>query len=441
MLACRLGHTPKMDVVKQFVAASEWPTAKKSAVLALGVGLPVLLVQGAIGHLGFAHADGAVDMRWFDLMVACFIGHAVITGAISAYVAARGHEGRWTAWLFLLPYLALVAALAYGFGLGSTVTSLPLVLPVMTASIFYNDLRYGIVAGTLAVAMFLAMGVALAFSEATYAPAFLDRRLEVLASPAVMIGSAGVILPEMVGAFLVAWIVTAALRRERARLTETRDRLDNALGLISKYVPAQLASGILSGTEAPSAGYRRQKVTSFFSDIVGFTELAEEMEPEELAAVLNEYFTVMAEIAERHHGTVDELQGDGLILVFGAPIFRTDREHALDAVRAASEMQAAIRGLNDQWLHSGVEVSITVRMGINTGVVTVGHFGTGNRLKYTVLGKHVNLAARVQAMCEPGKVLISNSTWLLVKDEVTARSLGQKGFKGITRPVEVHELV
>jgi class 3 adenylate cyclase len=126
--------------------------------------------------------------------------------------------------------------------------------------------------------------------------------------------------------------------------------------------------------------------------------------------------------------------------VFGAPTFRSDREHALDAVRAASEMQAAIAALNERWRHDGLDVAIQVRMGINTGVVTVGHFGSGTRLKYTVLGKHVNLAARIQAMCEPGKVLISHATWLLVQDHCEARSLREHRFKGITRPVEVHEL-
>jgi class 3 adenylate cyclase len=257
----------------------------------------------------------------------------------------------------------------------------------------------------------------------------------------VVFAGAAILVPAIVVSLAMVLLLTEAYRRERAALSSTQDQLSDAVGLISKYVPAELASGLLAGTEAPSSGYKRQKVTSFFSDIVGFTELAEEMEPEDLARMLNEYFTEMAGIAERHHGTVDELQGDGLILVFGAPTFRSDREHALDAVRSASEMQRAIAGLNEKWSRDGLDVAIEVRMGINTGVVTVGHFGSGNRLKYTVLGKHVNLAARIQAMCEPGSVLISHATWLLVHDDVESRSLGLQEFKGITRPVEVHKLV
>jgi class 3 adenylate cyclase len=304
---------------------------------------------------------------------------------------------------------------------------------------FWYETRKSSFALALVVVGVSAIVVAI-FLGADYAPGLLDRSIDAQGTPAALLAGVPLLLVPLVGAILFLMAAGAAYRRERAALAATRDQLSEAVGLISKYVPAELASGILSGTEVPSGGYRRQKVTSFFSDIVGFTELAEEMEPEDLARVLNEYFSEMAGIADRHHGTVDELQGDGLILVFGAPTFSSDREHALDAVRAASDMRAGVANLNDRWRQAGIDVRISVRMGINTGVVTVGHFGSGNRLKYTVLGKHVNLAARIQAMCEPGKVLISHATWLLVKDECVARSLGEHAFKGITRPVEVHEL-
>jgi class 3 adenylate cyclase len=327
----------------------------------------------------------------------------------------------------------------YVAGDGNAVVIYPALAPMLIIPMLF-DAAKSIYINVLAISSLVAVAVATAMGLA-YAPAIVQRSLDVYQSPAVQMGVIALIIPPAVIGAILMVIVGAATRRERAMLAETRDRLDSAVSLISRYVPAELASGILAGTEAPATGYRRQKVTSFFSDIVGFTELAEEMEPEDLARILNEYFTDMAAIAERHHGTVDELQGDGLILVFGAPTFRSDREHALDAVRAASDMQATIGSLNDRWRHDGLDVAIQVRMGINTGVVTVGHFGSGNRLKYTVLGKHVNLAARIQAMCEPGRVLVSHATWLLINDDVETRSLGVREFKGITRPVEVHELV
>ena len=435
-----VGHHRKVSLVERFVAATEWSTAKKTAVLALGLGLPLLVWQWGIGRIALSQSD-VIDLRWFDFLYACFVPHTALTGVVSAYVAARGREGRWTAWLFMLPYLALMAFAVHGFGVASALTFVPLLIPVITATILYDDLRFGIVAGTAAVAIVVGLGAAIGWGGTAYAPAFLDRRLEAVASPAVLVGLAAVILPEVIGGFALSWIVTAALRRKRMQLAEARDQLDTAVGLISRYVPAEVASGILSGSEQPSEGHKRQKVTVFFSDIVGFTDLAEELEPEDLALVLNEYFTEMTATAERHQGTVDELQGDGLIILFGAPTHVSDRDHALDAVHMAAEMQEAIARLNDRWEDAGITNRVTVRMGINTGVVTVGHFGSGGRMKYTVLGKHVNLAARIQAACEPGKVLMSHASWLLVRNDVEARPLGELEFKGIVRPVEVHELV
>jgi class 3 adenylate cyclase len=429
-----------MKPVERFVAASSWPTAKKSAVLALGVGLPVLLAQGAIGRLGFSHSDGAVDLRWFDFLVGCFIAHTVLTGVVSAYVAARGHEGRWTAWLFLLPYLALGAVLVYGFGVANTVTSLPLVIPVMSASIFYNDLRFGIVAGVIAVAIFVGMGVALALGGVTYAPAFLDRRLESVSSPGVLIGAGGVILPELIGGFVIAWTVTAALRRGRRRLADAHDRLKVAHGLIRRYVPEQVAEAVLSDTPEAIERHERRRLTIFFSDLVGFTDLSEELEPEDLAMVLHDYFTEMSAIAKRHGGTVDDLVGDAILVLFGAPDFTDDRDQSLRAVRMAVEMQEAMGPLNQRWASAGIPETLIVRMGINTGVATVGNFGSAERTKYTALGKQVNVAARIQSHCEPGKVLLSHATWLLVRDEIPCTPKGELTLKGLHKPMPAYEV-
>lgn len=197
-----------------------------------------------------------------------------------------------------------------------------------------------------------------------------------------------------------------------------QDPLYVAAQLIARYVPAELAEGILAGTENISEGHHRTKLTVFFSDIV------EELEPEDMAMVLNEYFTVMTDIAREHKGLVDELQGDALLIFFGAQDSTSDKERALNAVAMANEMQAAMEGLNERWRNEGITETMTVRMGINTGVVTVGNFGSVTRTKYAVLGKHVNIAARLQALCDPGRTLLSYSTYLLVKDQVNCTSRG-----------------
>jgi class 3 adenylate cyclase len=423
--------------VDRFVEASHWSTARRTAVFALGVFLPIQLVQYFASRPALARL-GLLDMRLFDLIFISLIGLSIVIGGASAFLASRGVPGDWTFYVYLGSYILVTAIGVYQFGVNSSAAFFPSLAPLLFIPIWF-DVRKTLFALGLSQVCLIAI-VAVTVANGTYAPGLLDRSVDAQGSlRALMAGIPILLLPLIAGlAFLM--VVGAALRLERSRLAATRDQLSEAVALISKYVPAELASGILSGDEAPSTGYRRQKVTSFFSDIVGFTELAEEMEPEELAVVLNEYFTEMASIAERNHGTVDELQGDGLILVFGAPAFHSDREHALDAVRTASEMQAEIGALNERWRQAGIDVTIEVRIGINTGVVTVGHFGTGNRLKYTVLGKHVNLAARVQAICEPGEILISKGTWLLVKDDVAVHPLGAHEFKGIARPVEVYQL-
>jgi len=210
--------------------------------------------------------------------------------------------------------------------------------------------------------------------------------------------------------------------------------------LIRRYVPEQVADAVLSGAPEAIERHERRKLTIFFSDLVGFTDLSEELEPEDLAMVLHDYFTEMSAIARRHAGTVDDLVGDAILVFFGAPEFTDDHDQALRAVRMAVEMQEAMGPLNRRWASAGIPETLQVRMGINTGVVTVGNFGSAERTKYTALGKQVNIAARIQSHCEPGKVLLSHATWLLVRDEITCTPKGELTLKGLHKPMPAYEV-
>lgn len=223
------------------------------------------------------------------------------------------------------------------------------------------------------------------------------------------------------------------------RLRDSENELDRASQLIRQYVPAQVAEEIMSGRYAVVDQHARRKITVFFSDLVGFTEIAERLEPEQLSQVLNQYFTEMTAIAQRHGGTVDELSGDAILVFFGAPHATTDKDHALRAIRMADEMQDKVGALNARWLASGVPVALKVRMGINSGIVTIGNFGSPGRMKYAAIGTHVNLAARLQAHCQPGQILLSHDTWLLVNDQVQCSQLGELNLKGIQQPVMAYE--
>lgn len=426
-----------MDLVDRFLTASEWSTAKKTSVMALGFWLPAQIIQYVAARAAVVGTT-YFDVRWLDLTYAVLIPLSIVVGGVSAWVASRDHAGEWTFYVLVVPYQLVLASVLYAAGSGNAAVFVPLVLPFLVVAAWF-DAGKALIVGSLVVATLLGLAAA-TLAGVPYAPAILERSIDAQASARVQLGGAAILAPAFVMGGVFVGIVGQGLRRDRARVVATRDQLDHAVALISRYVPAELASGILAGSERPDDGYRRQKVTVFFSDIVGFTDLAEELEPEDLARVLNEYFGEMTAIAGRHRGTVDELQGDGLIVLFGAPTHVSDREHALDAVAMASEMQEAIDRLNVHWQDAGIGEGVAVRMGINTGVVTVGHFGSGGRMKYTVIGKHVNLAARIQAACRPGRVLLSHATWLLVRDVVKAISLGDQEFKGIVRPVEVHEL-
>jgi class 3 adenylate cyclase len=241
----------------------------------------------------------------------------------------------------------------------------------------------------------------------------------------------------------IAALSEASMRNEfvtERTVARQKSQLQTSQLLLRRYVPEQVADAVVSNRSEAIERHERRKLTIFFSDLVGFTDLSDEMEPEDLATVLHDYFTEMSAIARRHGGTVDDLIGDAVLVLFGAPDFTDDRDQALRAVRMAVEMQAAMGALNQRWESAGIPEALSVRMGINTGLATVGNFGSAERTKYTALGKQVNVAARIQSQCEPGEVLISHPTWLLVREEITCMPKGELVLKGLRKPMPAYEV-
>jgi class 3 adenylate cyclase len=242
----------------------------------------------------------------------------------------------------------------------------------------------------------------------------------------------------VVSAALIESGVRAQFKAEKTVIRQ-RSQLEASQRLLRRYVPQQVADAVLSNRSDAIGRHERRKLTVFFSDLVGFTDLSDEMEPEDLATVLHDYFTEMSAIAQRHGGTVDDLIGDAVLVLFGAPDFTDDRDQALRAVRMALEMQQAMGPLNQRWASAGIPEALAVRMGINTGVATVGNFGSAERTKYTALGKQVNIAARIQSKCEPGRVLLGHATWLLVRDEIVCIPKGEYELKGLRKAMPTYE--
>ncbi|MFL6090084.1 MAG: adenylate/guanylate cyclase domain-containing protein [Aeromicrobium sp.] len=238
-------------------------------------------------------------------------------------------------------------------------------------------------------------------------------------------------------------IIESGMRRQfvaEKTVAHQQSQLQASQRLLRRYVPEQVADAVLSNTPEAIDRHERRKLTIFFSDLVGFTDLSEELEPEDLAMVLHDYFTEMSAIARHHGGTVDDLVGDAILVFFGAPERTDDHDQALRAVRMAVEMQAAMGPLNQKWEAAGIPETLRVRMGINTGIATVGNFGSEERTKYTALGKQVNIAARIQSQCEPGNVLLSHPTWLLVRDEISCTPKGELTLKGLHKPMPAFEV-
>ena len=206
---------------------------------------------------------------------------------------------------------------------------------------------------------------------------------------------------------------------------------------LRRYVSPQLAESILAGDTKVTLGSDRSFLTTFFSDIRGFTEMSERMEPEEIVEELNEYLTEMTEIVFKHGGTLDKYIGDAIMVFFGDPVPQED--HAERAVRMALEMRERISELTDGWREKYGE-PFEIGMGITTGWVTVGHVGSTVRSDYTVLGNQVNLASRLADRAEAGQILISDRTMSAVGEFVEGTVVDEIKLKGVNRPIQIYEI-
>src|SRR5581483_4366517 len=172
---------------------------------------------------------------------------------------------------------------------------------------------------------------------------------------------------------------------------------------ISRYLSPQVYKSIFSGQKDVTIHTERKKLTIFFSDIKDFTATTERMQPEQITALLNEYFTEMSTIALFHGGTIDKFVGDAMLVFFGDPETEGEIEDAKACIRMALDMQRRLAQLQIKWRNAGTENPFQVRMGINTGYCNVGNFGSADRMDYTIIGAEANLAARLQSIAGPGQ--------------------------------------
>jgi class 3 adenylate cyclase/tetratricopeptide (TPR) repeat protein len=202
------------------------------------------------------------------------------------------------------------------------------------------------------------------------------------------------------------------------------------------YIPSHLAQRILHAR--PSLEGERKQVTVLFADLKGSMELLADRDPEEARGLLDPVLEGMMEAVYHYEGTVNQVMGDGIMALFGAPLAHED--HAVRACYAALRMQEAIRRYTVELRRShGLEVQI--RVGMNSGEVVVRAIGNDLRMDYTAVGQTTHLAARMEQLATPGTIRVTGETLRLAEGWIHVRPLGPMPVKGLGEPVEVHELI
>lgn len=224
----------------------------------------------------------------------------------------------------------------------------------------------------------------------------------------------------------------SAIEKEKARIKKMFS------GYLSPRVVDLLVGEEMRQRVQEGLAGKKETVTVFYSDIRGFTTLSENLMPEEVVHILNDYFDPMVKIVHKYDGYLDKFIGDCIMAVFSAPFPRPD--DARRGVLAALEMQEKLAELREKLEEEGRE-PLYVGMGLNTGRVILGNIGSSEKMDYTVIGDAVNVASRLYAIAKPDQILISEFTYKEVEDLVEARPLGPIQVKGRKEPVVVYEVV
>lgn len=232
------------------------------------------------------------------------------------------------------------------------------------------------------------------------------------------------------GSGIVAFLVGLGMRN----LVIDRERRRSVLAL-SRYLDARVARDLLDSDQAPKLGGEIREITIWFSDIAGFSTVAERLDPAALVQRLNYHFTIIGAVIQEEGGIIDKYVGDAVVAMFGAPVPQSD--HAARAVRAALKVQQILAA------EAGDPDSFKIRIGLNTGACVVGNIGSEGRFDYTAIGDAVNVAARLEAANKEygTAILASNATVQAAGPGFKFREIGPIQVKGRVEPVAVNEVL
>jgi adenylate cyclase len=225
-----------------------------------------------------------------------------------------------------------------------------------------------------------------------------------------------------------------SLAAKNAELARAHELVRRAFG---RYVSEEVAASILHDPDGLELGGEERETTILMSDLRGFTAMAERLTPHEVIEVLNLYLEAMVDVISRYEGTIDEIIGDAILVIFGAPL--TCDDHAGKAVACGLAMQIAMKDVNAQ-LSAKSGIALEMGIGIHTGRVIVGNIGSLRRTKYAAVGSNVNLAGRVESFTTGGQVLITEGTRERVTAPLRIDAQFQVEPKGAAHSVQLYEV-
>ncbi len=344
--------------------------------------------------------------------VPLFLGAYFVFTCIRLQLAYRNRLALWVLILSVLVDMALLLALIWSFHIQyMQPPSFYLKAPTLLYIFIFISLRalrfepgFVLLSGLVGSSGWILLVGFAVVNESQQSMVTRDY-VQYLTSNSILLGGE---LDKIISILLVTGILTFAIARGRRLLIRSIVEGNTAENL-SLFVPDSVASQI-ANADGPliDAKTETREATILFVDLVSFTSLAERLEPEKLIAILNEYFHAISEPIERHHGVINQFQGDAILASFNLP--KKDPNHASNAINAALEIQHI---LSTHQFQDGITLSS--RAGVNTGEIVGGFVGTKNRLNYTVFGDDVNIAARLQELGKQvdASVLVSSRTMQL----------------------------
>ncbi len=232
-----------------------------------------------------------------------------------------------------------------------------------------------------------------------------------------------------------ALVTQASGAIENAILHKNKLQEERIKNNLERYLSPQVAHAVISAKGEVSLTTSKRKIAMLFSDIRNFTTKCEELEPEQLVAYLNEYFTQMVDVIFSHQGTVNKFVGDMIVAMFGAPSDILEREHC--AIAAAINMQKRIKSLPIDWIRDNFITGI----GISSGDVIVGNIGSPQHMDYTAIGDEMNIASRLQGLAQGGQILVTRSVYEATQDSFQFKEFGTLPVKGKKKLVEIFEVI